>query len=275
MIFMKKLLLVPIFALLALFNVHAQTINAIAIVVNGEPITTSEIQAISQQMKKSQIEARNMLISDRLQKAAMKDTLVSELELHNRIKAVAAQNSMSVEQLQDAIAKDGMFWSSYTKQLKDSMKKAKFYQEKIFSTIVPPSMDELKEFYELHKSAFSTPERIELVEYTGTQEAIANLLQNGDESAVASTAMTQDTKDINPDLLAMYLQTRDGSFTQPLNTGSGLAVFKVISKSGLVTAGFEAIKRKVAMQWDKLEKEKAVENYFEKLRTSASIEFIR
>ena len=272
---MKKLLIVPIFALLTLTSMDAKIINAIAIVVNGEPITTAEIAAISQQMQKSEFDAKNMLISDRLQKSAMKNTFITDEELDKRVKAVASQNNMSVEQLQDAIAKDGMFWSSYTNKLKESMKKSKFYQENIFVTIIPPSMDELKEFYELHKAAFSTPAKIELIEYSGTQEAIANLLQNGDESQVSSTSMTQDTQEMNPDLLAIYLQTPDGSFTKTLNTGNGVAVFKIISKSGMVSPKFESVANQVAMQWDKVEKEKAIENYFEKLRTSASIDIIR
>ena len=64
---MKKILLLSFFLLLITFS-EARVLNAIAIVVDGEPITTEEIKAVQKQLHVSKKEAQDMLIENRLQK---------------------------------------------------------------------------------------------------------------------------------------------------------------------------------------------------------------
>ena len=74
---MKKILLLSFFLLLITFS-EARVLNAIAIVVDGEPITTEEIKAVQKQLHVSKKEAQDMLIENRLQKGAMRGIKVSE-----------------------------------------------------------------------------------------------------------------------------------------------------------------------------------------------------
>ncbi len=60
-------------------------INAIAIVVEGEPITTAEVKAVQTQMGVSKSKAQDMLIDNRLQKASMRGIHITEDEIDIRI----------------------------------------------------------------------------------------------------------------------------------------------------------------------------------------------
>ena len=73
---MKKIL--PLL-LLSLMGSHAQIIDAIAIDVNGEPITTLEIQAVQQKQKISKKAAIEALINHRLEKSVIES---SNIKIH-------------------------------------------------------------------------------------------------------------------------------------------------------------------------------------------------
>jgi len=72
---MKKLL--P-FLLFSLISLQAQVIDAVAIDVEGEAITTLEIQAVQQKMNMSKQAAVEALIRDRLEKSAKKGKYSSQ-----------------------------------------------------------------------------------------------------------------------------------------------------------------------------------------------------
>ena len=271
---MKKLVLLGFITLLTLSQ--AKMVDAIAIIVEGEPITTAEIRAVEQQMQISKTEATNLLIQDRLQKSAMRDITIAEADIDSKIAAIAAQNNLTVPKMQKILKEQGTTWNKYRSSVKEAMKKEKFYQEKVVRTISAPSEDELKLFYKNHQEEFTIPASVKLIEYSAPSEkSMKKFLQTKNPKGIKSRSVTKSTKDLNPGLLGSILQTQDGSFTRPLNAGDRYISYKVLSKEGQVNMPFEAAQGAVAAKWKQQQQAKALKDYFEKIKTNADIQVLR
>ena len=262
---MKKLVLLGLITLFTLSQ--AKMVDGIALVVEGEPITTAEIRAVQQQAQVTKKEATNLLIQDRLQKSAMKDIHIDEKAIDDKIAGIAAQNNITVPKMQKILKEQGTSWNKYRSSMRNSMKKEKFFQEKIARTITPPTDDELKLFYQNHKEEFLIPSRVNLIEYSAASEAkMKKFLETKNTKGVKSRTMTKSTKDLNPTLLGTILQTQDGSYTRPFNAGDRYISYKVLSKEGETIMPFEASKNAVTGRWRQQQQSKAVKDYFEKLK---------
>jgi parvulin-like peptidyl-prolyl isomerase len=271
---MKKLILLGFITLLT-FS-HAKMIDAIAIIVEGEPITTAEIRAVQQQMQISKAQATDLLIQDRLQKSAMRDITIAEADIDSKIAAIAAQNNLTIPKMQKILQEQGTTWNKYRSSVRDAMKKEKFFQQNVVSSISDPSEDELKLFYRNHKEEFTIPSRVNLIEYSAPSEAsMKKFLQTKNTKGIKSRSVKKSTKDLNPTLLGSILQTQNGSFTRPFNAGDKYISYKVISKEGQANMPFEAARGAVAAKWKQQQQGKALKDYFEKIKTNADIQVLR
>jgi len=271
---MKKLILLGLITLLTLSQ--AKMVDAIALIVEGEPITTAEIRAVQQQMQVSKEQATNLLIQDRLQKSAMKNVQIAEADIDEKIAGIAAQNNLTIPKMQKILKEQGTSWNNYRSSVKEAMKKEKFFQENVVSSIPAPSEDELKLFYRNHQDEFTIPASVDLIEYSApSEEKMKKFLQTKNPKGVKSRSVTKSTKDLNPALLGSILQTQDGSFTRPLNAGDRYISYKVLSKKGKVNMSFEAAQGAVTAKWRQQQQSKALKDYFEKIKTNADIQVLR
>jgi parvulin-like peptidyl-prolyl isomerase len=271
---MKKLVLLGFITLLTFSQ--AKMIDAIAIIVEGEPVTTAEIRAVQQQMQISKEEAVNLLIQDRLQKSAMKDITIPEEDIDSKIAAIAENNNLTIPKMQKILQEQGTTWNKYRSGVREALKKEKFFQQNVVRSIPTPSEDELKLFYGNHQEEFTIPSHVNLIEYSAPSEAsMKNFLQTKNTKGIKSRSVKKSTKDLNPTLLGSILQTQDGSFTRPLNAGDKYISYKVISKEGQESMPFEAAKGAVTAKWKQQQQGKALKDYFEKIKTNADIQVLR
>ena len=271
---MKKLILLGFITLITL--TQAKMIDGIALIVEGEAVTTAEIRAVQQQLSISKEKAIDLLIQDRLQKAAMKNVVISEDAVDGKVAQIAAQNNVSIPKMQKILKQQGTTWAKYRSSIKEAMKKEKFYKEKVVATIPAPSDDELKIFYRNHKEEFTIPSSVSMIEYSSTSEAaMKNFLQTKKKKGIKSRSIKKSTKDLNPALLGTILQTQNDSFTRPFNAGDKYISYKVLSKHGKVNMPFEASKGAVAARWKQQQQGKALKDYFEKMKTNADVQVIR
>jgi hypothetical protein len=272
---MKKILVFSFLVFVTLSQ--ARVVNAIAIAVNGEPITTEEIKAVQKQLHVSKKEAEDMLIENRLQKAAMRGVVVSEDEIDERIKLIAKQNNISVKKMQKILKKQGQSWSRFRKQIKTSIQKQKFFKSKIAPTIPTPTEDQLRIYYRNHPELFSMPSSITVMEYSASSPAkIQAMLRNhAHKKGIKSKKVTFSGSDLTPQLLAMIAQTPKGSFTPAFNTGSAYVTYKILHKGKGKLIPFEEAKNRVMTAWQKEQMNDAIKRYFKRMRTGASIEYIR
>ncbi len=272
---MKKILF--IFFVLLVTLTQAKVYNAIAIVVDGEPITTTEISAVQKQLGVSKKEAQGMLIENRLQKAAMRDISVTEDEIDKRIKLIAEKNNMSIKKMQATLKKQKQSWNSFRDQMKLSIQKQKFFRDKIAKTIPEPSEDELKIFYQNHPKLFSMPSSVTVIEYSASSASkIQNMLEDfNKQKGIKRKKVTFRGSDVTPQLLVMISQTAIGEFTPAFNNGNAYVTYEVLGKGKGAQKSFDKAKNDVTMAWKKERQGKAIEDYFKKTKSSATIEYIR
>jgi len=271
---MKKSILFA-FILLISFS-HAKIVDAIAMIVEGEPVTTAEIRALQSQAGISRQKAIDLLIQDRLQKAAMKEIVIPESDIDREISKIAQQNALTVSKMQKILKQQGTPWSKYRESIRNLLKKRVFFREKITQNIPTPSEEELKLFYENHKSKFKIPSVINVTEYSApTEKKIKEFLKKRNTKGVRSKKMAKHTKNMNPALMGMLLQTPKGKFTTPINAGDRYVVYKVHSKQGRVQMPFESARSAVTALWRQQQQEQALRDYFEKMKTEANIQIIR
>jgi len=271
---MKKLIVLGCIILFT-FS-HAQMVDGIALIVNGEAVTTAEIRAVQKQMHVSKKQATDMLIQDRLQKAAMKHVSIPEDSIDSKIAQIAAQNNLTIKKMQEVLKQQGTSWRKYRTSIRERMKKNKFYREKVSATLTKPSETELKLFYEKNKKDFNIPTSISMIEYSSASEDIMKkFLETKKKKGVKSHSVKKSTKEINPALLGTILRTQDGSFTRPFNDGNKFISYKVVSKNGKRSMSYEDAKNAVGGRWRQQQQGKALKDYFEKLKTNADIQVIR
>jgi len=274
---MKKILPLLICSFLTL---QAQIIDAIAIDVEGEPITTLEIQAVQQKLHMSKQAAVETLIKDRLEKAAIKKAgiQIPEEAVEAKINAIASSKGLTQAKMKEILAQKGLTWESYKEQLKTEMKKERFFQEVILSTIERPTDAELESYYNAHKEAFANaPKQMSLVAYTSDsaaalQQAIANPLRP--VSGVTKNNILASSNEMSPALLQLIESTPANSFTKPVNTGKGFISYFVKSK-GSGQSGFAAVKNAVAARWLQEQRVQAGKDFLNKLKATANIRVVR
>ncbi len=277
---MKRFIIVVLFSIV---NINAQIIDAIAIDVNGEPITTLEIEAVQAKLNMSKKASVEALIKDRLEKSAIEKANITVFpeEIDAKIEQIAQARRLTREQMREMLAKRGLSWDSYKKQLEIEIKKEKFFTQNIASKIQRPTDNDLRLYYETHKDKFSsdTPtSQLSLIVYSSNssrklREAIQNPMRVID--GVKQESILVSSSDINPKLFNIINSTPEGSFTKPINTGRGFVAYFVKSKSTQRVEGFESVKNRVAMAWLAEERVKAVKNFVDKLKNSADIRIIR
>jgi parvulin-like peptidyl-prolyl isomerase len=277
---MKKLLPLLLFTII---STQAQVIDAIAIDVDGEPITTLEIQAVQQKLNMSKRAAVEALIKDRLEKSAIvsANINISESEIDAKIAQIAQARGLSKTQMITTLSKKGLTWASYREQLSIEMKKEQFFKRNIASSISRPSDDELRVYYDTNSNKFSSAETISqmsLIVYASNssiklQKAIQNPMRKVD--GVQQKSILASSNEMNPKLFELIESTPEGSFTQPINTGRGFVAYYVKSKSSQESAGFEMVKNAVMMQWLQEERVKAGRNFYNKLKNDTNIRVIR
>jgi parvulin-like peptidyl-prolyl isomerase len=259
----------------------AKTIGAIAMTVNGSPITLYEIKAFSKNAHIPKEDAVNALIQEKIEQEEMRKQgiYVTPDEINQRLSFIAKQNNLTPEQFQAALKKEGKTLHSLKKDIEKQLKKEKLYQKILGNKLKKPTEDEMKAYYQKHKKEFTIPGKIKIQEYLSNDpralQAIKMqpmlMLQN-----VKITPKTIDPKKTNPQLLQLILQTPVKEFTPIVNLGKNqAAMFFVQSKGKSVTAPYEQVKQNIFMRMMKDQEQANLIAYFEKKKSEANIKVLR
>ena len=276
---MKKILPLLLFTLIIS---QAQIIDAIAIDVNGEPITMLEIQAVQKRQNISKKAAVQALIDHRLEKSMIEKSkiTVSDAEIDRKINQIAQSRGIKVEQMKQILTSKGLTWKAYREQMGMELKKELFFRQNIASSISKPSDAELKLYYETNKNKFASASSVQmsLIAYSSKssqklQKAMKSPMRKLE--GVEQKPVLATSSNMNPQLFKVIQATPQGSFTKPINTGRGFIAYYVKSKGGQGQVGFESVKNSVAMQWLQEARIKAGRDYINKLKTDANIRIIR
>jgi len=272
-------LLLPFFLFAAL---EAKTVDAVAVIVEDEPITLYDI---SSEMKTAHIgkkEAVDILIRKKLEEKEIKrrGIGVTEDEIFDEIRRLAEANHMSISQFYDAVREsNGLSSSQLKEKIKQRLLSQKLYQSIAMTKMKEPDEREIEEYFKLHKEEFLHPAFYDVIIYTAPNKEL--LMQKLDNPMFYSTKIRKTKQRLAyeqlPPALAKILDaTKEGSFTQIVPDGKGGFMSFYIEKRGPVQETNINKLRPVIVNVIMNQKRKEIlDDYFAKLKDSADIKILR
>lgn len=169
-------LLAGFFCLTALTPAGAETVSRIAAVVNGDIITTYQLdQALNAQLAKSekrpspaQVGAlRKELLSRLIEEELVQQRIralrlqVSDEEVENAVLDVQKQNKLTREQLEQAVQAQGLTFAAYRENLRKQILRYKLVGQEVRSKVDVPER-EVRDYYRAHLDEYRLPPTVTL-----------------------------------------------------------------------------------------------------------------
>ncbi|MCS6926520.1 MAG: peptidylprolyl isomerase [Candidatus Binatia bacterium] len=271
----------------------AEVINRVVATVDGEPITLHEVRAFRQQARQlatlvpqegiatmseqDLLEAliMNKLVSKEVEAQGLK---AKESDIDSYIERIKAQNNLTDEQLQQALASQGLTMESYRKQIADEIGRALLINREIGARVNVTRQD-IERYYKEHEEEFARPEQIRVRHIflpiaptaSADEEKEARVLIEeihrravaGEDFAVLADTYSQGPGagqggdlgyfkrgQMAPEIEEVAFSLKPGEVSRPFRTGAGLHLLKVEEYSGagkkeLTPEVAEEIKRKL------------------------------
>ncbi|HDX6330063.1 TPA: SurA N-terminal domain-containing protein [Campylobacter fetus subsp. venerealis] len=274
---MKKIVFLTVFLLGIL---HAEYVNGLVAIVENEPITDYEIQQVMTKMNISPNDALSVLIRERLEDAQIRTLGISadNYEADEKIAALAQANGIDVTTFKNVIESRGISSEDFKNDIKAGIKKEKLYARILNNPSQNITPENAKRFYEANPKMFVQFEKISVTKYlTNNRQSLNEISKNpmSVQPGVSIENVVLESKELNPQLRYILLNTKKGSFTPIFQTADGFEMFYVYSKEGSYLPDFNSIEKEVVAAMASQEQEIAVADYFNKLRVKANIEIIK
>ena len=295
----------------------AQPLDKVVAIVNDNVITASELNAQMDVLRK-QLEAKNMQLPPEnvlrkqvlqhlidvdleLQLAKNNDISIDSTELDESIAKIAADNHLSLTQLREELAKQGMSWDVYRENIRKEMVISRIQQRSVGKDIVVSSQqvdDYLKTAQHNEKSqqlfhvaniVIPLPEEPTTAQLSKAREkarALLKKIKQGDDFSTLAIAQSSGEYALEggdlgerhlaelPEVFAnQVIQMQVGEVAGPIRTGNGLQLIKLIAVNEN-TEHHEVTKthvRHILLKQDanttEAEAEKQVNNLYQQLKS--------
>lgn len=274
-------------------SARAEVINRVVATVDGEPITLHEVRAFRQQARQlatlvPQEGIANMSEQDLLEALIMNKLVSKEVEaqglkakesdIDSYIERIKVQNNLTDEQLQQALANQGLTMESYRKQIAEEIGRALLINREIGARVNVTPQD-VERYYKEHEEEFARPEQIRVRhiflpvapaasadEEKEARALIGEIHQRavaGEDFAVLADTYSQGPGagqggdlgyfkrgQMAPEIEEVAFALKPGEVSQPFRTGAGFHLLKVEEYTGagkkeLTPEVAEEIKRKL------------------------------
>jgi len=261
---------------------EAKMVDAVAVVVEDEIITLYDITKEMQSAHLSKQEAIDVLIRQKLEANEIKkrSISVSEDEVYDEIRRLASANNMTISQFYDAVLESNALNSTELKEkIRQRLLSQKLYQSIAMSKMSEPSENDIKQYFQLHKSEFMQPSFVDVIVYISAkkellEQKMTNPMFFSDE--ISKQQQRLDLQKINPQLASILLKTPEGSFTQILpNSKDSYMVFYLQKKGKSADVKLEDVRMRIVNAIMAQRRAQILDDYFEKLKDSADIKILR
>lgn len=271
---MKKILLsFAFFASLA----SANTINAIAVVVDKEPITTYDIQQTMKTLQVDKNKALNILINEKMESSQMKQlgVVVNDLELDEAINKMLMQNKTTLNAFKNDLKSKNQSYEQFRANFKKDLEKRKLYDKiaNMFKTDF--SDDGARKFFEQNKDKFTFYTQIDVNIYKANNAQTLENIKNTRKTMIKVQKASLNINNTDPRLLGLLSQIPNGDFSPVLNAKKGYEIYEVENKNGGQIPDFEQIKNEVLNAYINDQRQNFIQDYFDKLRSKINIEYLR
>ncbi len=271
---------ITIFMAIALHLAIAKTIDGVAIKVNGNIITMYEIEKIQNENKISKKEAIDLIIRNKLKENEIKrlGIIIDDKRLNDEINNIASSNNITRDELIKALKAQGIDFQNYKNDLKEHLANRDLMQKVLQTNTNLTSDEDLKKYYDANPSLFTFPTIIKVTSYTSTSdEALQRFLSNPliINSSIQSKDEEINIRNLPPQIVNIFLNTPDKKFTPILNSGNTLIVFFIKEKTNKELIPFDDIKSNVMQKYAEAKESDLLNEYFNKIKASTNIEYIR
>ncbi len=273
---MKKLFLIFTFT----GYIFAGLIDAIAIIVNNEPITMLDILNTSKMLNVNKKEATELLIEQKLEESEIKrlGINVDEFELEDALEKFAKDRGLTLNELKELIKQKGISWEEYKTNFKKQLLKKKLYQKIASTKISQPDEEELLKYYKDHIKEFSVPKFVDIVKYISNSKAALNAVIKNPMASIPGVQIGEERVDVskvNPELAFLLQNTKEASFTPIIPLGDKFLLIYVKKKIKETPMEFENVKNAVLAKIMDERKKEAIKDYLAKLKVNAKIKVLR
>ena len=277
---LKKISFAAFFLSFCMANA-SQISNGIAVIIENEPITVNEVRKAAAQLKTDEATALNLLIRDRLETAQIKNLKIeaSDYEVNQRLEKIANDSGMNVAGLRSAVTSKGGDYAQFKDDVAKSIKQEKLYQSIFSEAKINISENAARAYFEQNPSAFARFSDISVTRYVAPS---ADFLEVARKSSPMNTnhsvhmdVLDLKSEQIPPQLREIFQQTADGTFTQIFQTPEGFEMFYVAAKKGQVVPSFDEVKNEAMNAVYRLEQERVIGEYFNKLLAKANVKHLR
>jgi hypothetical protein len=275
---MFKILMISLLSVL----LSAEVYDGVAIVVQDKAITLYDIK---KEMKTSHLDAKkasDVLIRQKLEQIETKvrKITVTSAEVYDDIKKMASRNKMNISEFYEAVRESNGLTSRELKvKVKNKLLSQKLYNAISYSSMQEPSEDEIKEYYELHKSSFKHPSSFTVIIYQSNdkqklQEKVENPMFYSPEIKTNEQVLPYNR--ISPELASLLERTHVDHYTAVVPDGKGgYMSFYLKDEKSAKESSLESIKTQLINAMMAERREQVLGDYFARLRHNADINIIR
>ena len=255
-------------------------ITGVSIIINKEPITLYEVYKYSEQYKISKKESLDILVRQKLEESQIKKLGISAdmFEVDKYIENLASKNGMSQYEFLNMLKEKDVKIEDYKKEIKDKIKRDKLYQSVYRDKIKGVEDSDIKKFYDENPAEFKVAGSFNVSVYTAQKPEDLKAVQKN-PMLQSKNVKIQDrviiTKELSKELQGLLNSTKQGSFTQILNIGNTPTMFFIKEKKDLQQIPYKSVKANIYRVLSKRKETKTLKDYFEKLKSSASIVVVR
>lgn len=273
----KKLLLV--FLTLTTMS-FAQIVDAIALIVNDQPVTLYDIEKRKVEANLPKDKAVAQLIDEVLFEQLVDEHNITAdiFDVNNYLEKIAASNGMDLYTFKSIIRQKYQDYNAYEENTRKLIIKQKLTQKLVRGNLKIATEEDLKIYYENNKNLFSSASNIRAVQYSSKdnaslQKAIKSPMTNVKDVKKVSIELNQ--ANLNPQLKYILNETKVNQFTPVFTSNKQYVSLLIREKQNQQTVAFEDVKDRIFNIIMQDREQKYLKDYFEKLKLSADIKIVR
>lgn len=258
----------------------AGIVDAIALVVNDDPITLFDIEKKKYENKLSKEDAVSQLIDEVLFSQLVRKNHISAdiFDVNNYLEKLAASNGMDLYTFKSIIKQKYKDYGKYEEQTKTLIIRQKLTNKLVRGNLKIASEEDLKIYYENNSSKFQMASKVSAIQYSSKNKVELNKVRKAPMAnipGISKSRIELDQSNLNPQLRYIINETKINQFTPIFTSNKQFVSLLIVEKEDEETIEFEDVRDRIFNIVMQDREKKYLKDYFEKLKLSADIKVVR
>jgi len=272
---MKQIIILSIF----IYNLYAGLVNAIAILVNNQPITLYDIDNEMTTNNLPKQTAINKLVDEILYQQELKkyNVTVDMFDIDDYIEKLAKRNNMNIFDFKNLVRQQQNY-ELFRLNIKNQLLHQKLIKKIAQGKLKLASDDDILLYYENHKDKFQIANKIDVIHYSSTNKrALQQLKQNPmlQDSSISMQTTTLTQNMLTPQEKYIINTTKPKSFSVIFAQNRKYHIYFVQDKKDITTIPLKQVKNQIFQIIMQQREQSYLKEYFETLKITANIKTLR